>query len=46
MDLIRHGRYTRAWLHKAQAPDHVILMPIPQNDRDTNPLLEQNPGYP
>jgi hypothetical protein len=45
MDLIRHGRYTAAWLYKAARPDHVILMPIPQTQRDANTLLDQNPGY-
>jgi hypothetical protein len=45
MDLIRHGRYTAAWQYKAARPDHVILMPIPQNQRDANTLLDQNPGY-
>jgi hypothetical protein len=45
MDLIRHGRYTAAWQYKPARPDHVILMPIPQTQRDANTLLDQNPGY-
>jgi hypothetical protein len=45
MDLIRHGRFTTAWQYKPARPAHIILMPIPQNDIDANPLLTQNPGY-
>jgi hypothetical protein len=45
MDLIRHGQYTAAWQYKAARPAHVILMPIPKNQIDANPLLTQNPGY-
>jgi hypothetical protein len=45
MDLIRHGRYTAAWEHKAAGAPHLVLMPIPQTQLDANPLLTQNPGY-
>jgi hypothetical protein len=44
-DLVRHGRFTAPWAFKAAGGAHLILMPIPQSQLDTNPLLEQNPGY-
>ncbi|MGQ0561798.1 MAG: RagB/SusD family nutrient uptake outer membrane protein [Gemmatimonadota bacterium] len=44
-DLIRHGRFTAARAFKAQSDAYKILMPIPQSQLDTNPMLEQNPGY-
>ncbi|HUG41318.1 MAG TPA: RagB/SusD family nutrient uptake outer membrane protein [Longimicrobiales bacterium] len=44
-DLIRWGRFTDAWTHKDQREPYRILMPIPQTQRDANPLLNQNPGY-
>lgn len=56
-DLIRHGQFTREWgtaafgcekdcpFKKAETSGHRVLMPIPQNQIDSNPLLEQNPGY-
>ncbi|MGQ0713748.1 MAG: RagB/SusD family nutrient uptake outer membrane protein [Gemmatimonadaceae bacterium] len=44
-DLIRHGRYTMAWRFKPASEPHKVLMPIPQNQIDANPLLQQNPGY-
>ena len=44
-DLIRHGKYTMAWSFKPASEAHKILMPIPQNQIDANPLLQQNPGY-
>jgi starch-binding outer membrane protein, SusD/RagB family len=44
-DLIRHGKFTQAWTHKAQTEPYRILMPIPQTQMDANPLLVQNPGY-
>jgi starch-binding outer membrane protein, SusD/RagB family len=44
-DLIRHGAYTQAWFGKPAAGPHVVQMPIPQGQRDTNPLLVQNQGY-
>lgn len=45
-DLIRHGKYIsgakeRGW----NARDHQVLFPIPQQQRDANKNLEQNPGY-
>lgn len=44
-DLIRWDRYTQAWTHKDAREPFRILMPIPQTQRDANPLLAQNPGY-
>jgi hypothetical protein len=45
MDLVRHGKFTAAWQYKPARGAHIILLPIPQNDIDANPLLTQNPGY-
>jgi hypothetical protein len=44
-DLIRHGRFTQAWSFKKSQGPKVLLFPIPQTQRDANPLLTQNPGY-
>lgn len=47
-DLIRAGQYNRPWLFKSTASltqPYRVLMPIPQTQLGTNPLLEQNPGY-
>jgi starch-binding outer membrane protein, SusD/RagB family len=44
-DLIRHGKFTMAWRFKPASAAHMLLMPIPQNQIDANPLLDQNPGY-
>jgi hypothetical protein len=44
-DLIRHGRFTEARHFKQQREPYRILFPIPQTQIQTNPLLEQNPGY-
>lgn len=44
-DLIRHGKFTRAWEFKPASDAHKVLMPIPQSQLDANPLLLQNPGY-
>ncbi|HUG41627.1 MAG TPA: RagB/SusD family nutrient uptake outer membrane protein [Longimicrobiales bacterium] len=44
-DLIRWDRFTDPWTHKDQREPYRILMPIPQTQRDANPLLKQNPGY-
>jgi hypothetical protein len=44
--MIRFGTFTaaRQFNTTARAPFR-ILMPIPQNQIETNPLLKQNPGY-
>ncbi len=45
-DLIRFGQYTqRPWFNKAVREPYRILMPIPQTQIETNPLLAQNAGY-
>ncbi|MBA3341607.1 MAG: RagB/SusD family nutrient uptake outer membrane protein [Gemmatimonadaceae bacterium] len=45
-DLIRHNKFTqRAWFNKAVREPYRILMPIPQTQIETNPLLVQNAGY-
>jgi hypothetical protein len=45
-DLIRMGKYTQGtWAFKDVTPPYKILMPIPQSQLETNPLLKQNPGY-
>lgn len=44
-DMIRAGTYTNARLFKQASAPFRILMPIPQNQIETNPLLKQNPGY-
>lgn len=44
-DLIRFGRYTQPWSFKLQGAAYLVLMPIPQQQLDANPLLTQNPGY-
>ena len=44
-DMVRAGTYTNARLFKQASSPYRILMPIPQNQIETNPLLKQNPGY-
>lgn len=44
-DLIRAGKFTAPWFNKQQREAYRILMPIPQTQIDTNPLLKQNAGY-
>jgi len=45
-DLIRHAKYTqRPWFNKGVTDAYRILMPIPQTQIETNPLLVQNAGY-
>ena len=44
-DMIRAGTFTQAFSYKTQEPAYKILMPIPQTQMQTNPLLTQNPGY-
>lgn len=44
-DMIRAGTYTNARLFKQASSPYRILMPIPQNQIETNPLLKQNAGY-
>lgn len=45
-DLIRHNQFTqRTWFNKGVTQPFRILMPIPQTQIETNPLLVQNAGY-
>ena len=45
-DLIRFGKYTSGtWYAKTTSTPYRILFPIPQTQIETNPKLEQNPGY-
>lgn len=51
-DLIRRGIYTQPYCcaplygyKPGPIPPYKILMPIPQTQLETNPLLKQNPGY-
>ena len=44
-DLVRHGKFTDTWEFKGPTEPFRILMPIPQPQLDTNPELQQNPGY-
>ncbi|WP_022826387.1 RagB/SusD family nutrient uptake outer membrane protein [Hymenobacter norwichensis] len=45
-DMIRFGVYTtKSWLSHVPNGDYRKLMPIPQNELNTNSNLRQNPGY-
>lgn len=49
-DMIRigNGQYAVEFLHsigKTNANLNRLIFPIPQTERDANPLIEQNPGY-
>ena len=45
-DLIRMNKYTQGtWYAKTAFDPWKVLMPIPQTQIETNPLLVQNPGY-
>jgi hypothetical protein len=44
-DLIRHDKFHLPWFNKTLKERYRILMPIPQTQIETNPLLAQNPGY-
>jgi hypothetical protein len=49
-DMIRinNGQYAIDFLHsigKTNATLERLIFPIPQTERDANPLIEQNPGY-
>jgi hypothetical protein len=45
-DLIRFGKFNDAWWEKAASTTTYNLFPIPKAQRDVNPKLQQNPGYP
>ncbi|GGZ30537.1 hypothetical protein GCM10007049_24140 [Echinicola pacifica] len=45
-DLIRHGEFVNGAISRGwNAKPHQVLYPIPLQQIDTNPNLEQNPGY-
>jgi starch-binding outer membrane protein, SusD/RagB family len=44
-DMIRMGKFTAPFAYKGQTEAYRILFPIPATQIQTNPLLEQNPGY-
>lgn len=44
-DLIRFDRWDDAWWEKGVSQPHHRLFPIPQQQRDANSNLVQNPGY-
>ena len=45
-DQIRYGTYTTGvWFGKTATPGYKAVLPIPQAQLSTNPLLKQNPGY-
>jgi hypothetical protein len=45
-DMIRFGVFTRkSWLSHKPNGDYRMLLPIPQQELNKNPNLEQNPGY-
>ena len=44
-DQIRHNTYLLPWFNKQLREPYRILMPIPQTQIETNPLLVQNAGY-
>ena len=45
-DLIRFGKFNDAWWEKDVSTTTYNLFPIPKAQRDVNPNLSQNPGYP
>lgn len=46
-DLIRFGVFTtKSWFAHTPNGEHRIYFPIPRNQMDVNPNLDQNPGYP
>ncbi|MEH6658987.1 RagB/SusD family nutrient uptake outer membrane protein [Leeuwenhoekiella marinoflava] len=46
-DLIRFGEFTTGswWDHEPSGDNHLTLYPIPFNQLQANPNLDQNPGY-
>jgi starch-binding outer membrane protein, SusD/RagB family len=45
-DLIRFGKFNDAWWEKDPSAATYNLFPVPKAQRDVNPNLTQNPGYP
>jgi hypothetical protein len=44
-DLVRAGKFSEVMAEQGKTVSNDWLWPIPQQDRDANPNLEQNPGY-
>ena len=44
-DLIRFGKYNDVWWEKPVSDPTKNVFPIPQEQLNSNPNLEQNPGY-
>jgi hypothetical protein len=45
-DMIRFGTYQNTWWAKPErTPDYALLLPIPDEIKDANPHLVQNPEY-
>lgn len=45
VDQVRFGTFTDTWSEKTVTEPHRVLFPIPQQALDSNPNLQQNPGY-
>ena len=45
-DLIRFGKWLDPWWEKPASDPKYLLFPVPKAQRDANPGLIQNPGYP
>ncbi len=45
VDQVRFGTFTNTWTEKTVTDPTRVLFPIPQQAIDSNPNLEQNPGY-
>jgi hypothetical protein len=44
-DLVRFGKYLDAWWAKPAGKEYMLLLPIPDEMRGSNPNLGQNVGY-
>ena len=45
VDQVRFGTFTDEWTEKPASDPSRVIFPIPQQALDSNPNLEQNPGY-
>ncbi len=45
-DLIRFGKFESPWWEKTDSDPNKRLFPVPTQQRNSNPNLSQNPGYP
>jgi hypothetical protein len=44
--MIRFGKWLDPWWEKPASDPKYLLFPVPKAQRDANPGLIQNPGYP